>query len=146
MRMATHPLPRRGASLVEMALVLPVFMLVVTGIIEFGRAMMVGQLVTNAARHGARLAVIDGATNDSVQASVADFVRDAVGVDPAHATIAIDLTPAPGNPDPADDLSRAQPRDLCKVIVRIPYERVGYVAGRWLRGTQLSGQCTMRHE
>jgi hypothetical protein len=58
---------RRGASVVEMAIVLPVFMMVVMGIIEFGRGMMVGQLVTNAARYGARLAAIDGSSYSSVE-------------------------------------------------------------------------------
>ena len=38
----------RGAAAVEMALVMPIFVSVVMGIIEFGRGMMVGQIVTNA--------------------------------------------------------------------------------------------------
>ena len=45
---------RRGAAVVEMALVLPIFFMVVLGIIEFGRAFMIGQLVTNAAREAVR--------------------------------------------------------------------------------------------
>ena len=40
---------RRGAALVETAMVLPMFFLVVLCIVEFGRAMMVSQLVTTAA-------------------------------------------------------------------------------------------------
>lgn len=129
-----------------MAIVLPVFMLVVMGIIEFGRAMMVGQLVTNAARHGARLATIDGSTNDSVRAAVEDFLRDAVRMDPKDASIDIDVTPGPGNPDPADDLSLAQPHDVCSILVSVPYDKVGYIAGSYLQGKQLDGRCTMRHE
>jgi Flp pilus assembly protein TadG len=46
--------------LVEMALVLPVFMMVLLGIVEFGRAMMVSQLLANASREGARLAIVEG--------------------------------------------------------------------------------------
>ena len=42
---------RRGAAVVEMAMVLPIFMMVVFGIVEFGRAMMVGQMVTRASAH-----------------------------------------------------------------------------------------------
>jgi len=44
---------RRGAAAVEMALVLPIFFTVVLGIIEFGRAMMVSQLMATSAREGA---------------------------------------------------------------------------------------------
>ena len=37
-----------------MALVLPIFTMLVFGIIEFGRGFMIMQLVTNAAREGCR--------------------------------------------------------------------------------------------
>jgi Flp pilus assembly protein TadG len=129
-----------------MAIVLPVFMMVVMGIIEFGRGMMVGQLVTNAARYGARLAAVDGSTNASVESDVEDFLVEAVGIAAADATVTITVTAAPGNPDPTNDLMKAQPKDLVKVHVQIPYDKVGYVGGKWLSGTQLTGQCTMRHE
>ena len=106
---SVRPADRRGASVVEMAIVLPVFMMVVMGIIEFGRGMMVGQLVTNAARYGARLAAVDGSTNASVQADVEDFLVEAVGIAAEDATITITVTAAPGNPDPTNDLMKAQP-------------------------------------
>lgn len=137
---------RRGATLVELAIVLPVFMMVVMGIVEFGRGMMVGQLVMNAARHGARLAVIDGATNADVEAAVKETLATAVGISPGDITVTITVTPAPGNTDPGNDLTRAQPKDLVKLFVQIPYDKVGYVAGSYLNGTHLSGQCVMRHE
>src|SRR5690606_33312307 len=70
LRRPPHRKQRRGAALVEAALVLPVFVGVTLGIVEFGRAMMIGQLVTNAAREGARLAIIEGSTNSDVEASV----------------------------------------------------------------------------
>lgn len=47
---------RRGASVVEFALVAPVLLLVVFAMVEFGRAIMVQQALTNAAREGARTA------------------------------------------------------------------------------------------
>ena len=46
----------RGAAALEMALVLPVLLLVIGGIIDFGRMYMGEILVTNAARDGARMA------------------------------------------------------------------------------------------
>ncbi|MCA9071736.1 MAG: pilus assembly protein, partial [Planctomycetaceae bacterium] len=66
---------REGTALVEMALVLPIFVAVTLGIVEFGRAMMVGQLVTNAAREGARLGIIDGSTNAEVRTSIEQFLQ-----------------------------------------------------------------------
>jgi len=137
---------RRGASVVEMAVVLPVFMMIVMGIIEFGRGMMVGQLVTNSARHGARLAAVDGSTNTEVENAVEQFLIDSVGVSPGDAVITVEVEPGTGNPDPLDNLAVALPKDLVTVIVDVPYDKVGYVAGQWLAGRNLSGRCTMRHE
>ena len=71
---------RRGAAIVEMALVLPIFFGVVLGIVEFGRAMMVSQMVTNAAREGTRLAIIDGSTNTTVETWVEEFLNDSINV------------------------------------------------------------------
>ncbi len=140
---STH---RRGAAAVEMAIVLPIFFMVVMGIVEFGRAMMVGQLVTNAARHGARESCIDGATNATVTTAVKDFVATTVGVAQSDVTVDIVVDPGAGNPDPNDVLAVAQAKDICKVTVKVPYNKVGYVAGRYLAGTELKGQCIMRHE
>ena len=50
----------QGAQLVEFALVLPLLLLVVLGIAEFGFIFMRWRVVTNAAREGARIAVLPG--------------------------------------------------------------------------------------
>lgn len=137
---------RRGAAAVEMAIVLPVFFMVVMGIVEFGRAMMVGQLVTNGARYGARISAFDGSTNADVTTSVKTFVSNTVGVPAADVNVDIAVDPGPGNPDPADDLSVALAKDVCKVTVRIRFDKVGYLAGRYLSAAELKGICVMRHE
>ena len=49
---------KRGAAVVEFAIVAPLFILLVFGMIEFGRMVMVQQVLTNASREGARLAVL----------------------------------------------------------------------------------------
>ena len=48
----------RGAALLETALALPMVLLVAVGIFEFGRAYQTWQVVTNAAREAARVAVL----------------------------------------------------------------------------------------
>jgi Flp pilus assembly protein TadG len=55
-----------GQALAEFALILPLLLLLVAGIIEFGRAWNIKQAVTDAAREGARYAVVqDDAVPDS---------------------------------------------------------------------------------
>lgn len=44
----------RGASLVEFAIVLPLLLLVIGGLIDFGRLYFTEVMITNAAREGAR--------------------------------------------------------------------------------------------
>jgi Flp pilus assembly protein TadG len=48
----------RGAAAVELALVLPVLLLIVCGIVDFGRAYNAQVALTQAAREGARLAAL----------------------------------------------------------------------------------------
>jgi hypothetical protein len=50
--------PERGQSMAEMALVLPLFLLLVFGIVEIGRAFAARQALTSAAREGARILVL----------------------------------------------------------------------------------------
>ena len=63
MRGARYRLPccqRRGQALVEFALVAPFFFLLLLSIIEFGRAVYYIQILNNAAREGARYAIVHG--------------------------------------------------------------------------------------
>ncbi|MEZ6065468.1 MAG: TadE/TadG family type IV pilus assembly protein [Planctomycetaceae bacterium] len=139
-------LSRRAAAVVEVAIVLPIFFLIVMGIVEFGRAMMVGQLLTNGARLGARRAIVEGATNSQVESEVTDFLTQTLNVAASDLTITIEITPAPGNPDPANNLSAAGTKDLVRLNVTVPFDKVAYAAGNFLTGTNLQGQCAMRKE
>jgi hypothetical protein len=49
-----------GQALAEFALVVPLFMVMLVGVFEFGRAIYYTQVVTNAAREGARYAIVHG--------------------------------------------------------------------------------------
>ena len=54
----------RGAALLETAFTLPIILLISVGIFEFGRAYQASQVLTNAAREGARAAIIAGTTEE----------------------------------------------------------------------------------
>ena len=60
----------RGQALLETALVLPIVLLVAVGIFEFGRAFQTWQILTNAAREGARIALLPGSSVSDVQSRV----------------------------------------------------------------------------
>lgn len=141
-----RPPQRRGAAVVEMAFVMPVFVGIVLGIIEFGRGMMVGQVVTNAAREGARNAVIDGSTNATVESFIKTYLQNAVGPGGGSASVTITITPATGNQNPGNSLSNARSKDLIQVRVSVPFNQVSYIGGKYLKDHNLVGSCSMRHE
>lgn len=137
---------RRGAAAVEMAIVLPLFFMIILAIIEFGRAMMVSNLVINAAREGVRYAIIDGSTNAQAEKMIKDFMKDAASVNPKKVNVKIVITPDPGNPNPGNQLSAALTRDLITVTVSVPFNEVQYFTGNFLQGKNLVGMSAMRHE
>jgi len=137
---------RRGTALVEMALVLPIFFTVVLGIVEFGRAMMVGQMITNAAREGTRMGILDGETNTTVTTWIESFLKDSINVSAADVTVTITVDPATGNPDPVDQIGNALSKDLVTIKVSVPFDKVSYIPGDYLSGKSLSAQSAMRHE
>jgi Flp pilus assembly protein TadG len=66
----------RGAELIEFALVLPLLLLVVLGIVDFGFLFQRMEVVTNAAREGARLGVLPGYSATDVCARVVNYVQN----------------------------------------------------------------------
>jgi len=79
---------RRGQATVELALVLPIVVLLVVGIFEFALAWRAHQVLTHAAREGARAAAVDNPLvgRDSVERVVRNALAQAA-LDPAQAKI-----------------------------------------------------------
>ena len=77
-----------GQSLVEFAIVLPALLALVVGIFEFGRSWNVYQVITNAAREGARLAVVPTSSEATVRSTIEDALTRAA-LDPAIGTISV---------------------------------------------------------
>ena len=136
---------RKAAAMVELAAVLPVFMLTVIGIVEFGRAMSVSQLLNAAAREGCRAAIIDGSTNNDVESLIKQQVANTVGCSQAAASVSIVVT-SNSSGATLSNLSQARPRDLVAINVSVPQADCSYALSRWLAGKMIRGQCSMRHE
>lgn len=75
--MTHRPHRRRGATIVEAAMVISICLLFMFGLFEYGRYVMTLQALENAAREGARYAVAH--TNDATTTDVTNKVRDKLG-------------------------------------------------------------------
>lgn len=87
----------RGQSLLEIALALPILLVLLIGLVEMARAWNVRQVMTNSAREGARLAVVatDVTENDVID-RVESYLADA-DLDPALWAVTVDgMSPIAG--------------------------------------------------
>jgi Flp pilus assembly protein TadG len=86
----------RGATAVEFALLLPIVLMMVFGLIDFGRALNAQISLTQAAREGARLAALGGSTS-----AVTARTQSAAGN--LGGTVTVTVTPCPANATQAND-------------------------------------------
>ena len=127
---------RRAAAAVEFAVVAPVFFLMIFGIVEYGRMVMVQQVLTNASREGARLAVLDGTTFADVDAHVDDYLT-ASAIDTTGVVVTV-------NPDPPDNAAFGE---AVTVSVSIPFSEVSWLpTPMYLGGQTLTATTVMRRE
>lgn len=147
---------RRGTTVVETAFVLPVFLIVLWGIIEFSHVQMLQNVLRIACREGARLGSTAGNDTATVESHVRNllgravsldainvFVRDAGGFDNGQSV--------PTNESslenlPSIELSDAEPRQLFMVRARVDYNDVALMPLRFMDGVRVEGQAFMRHE
>jgi len=63
-----------GAELIEFAIAFPILLLVITGIVDFAIMFQRYEVVSNAAREGARVAILPDFTEDQVKARVNSYL------------------------------------------------------------------------
>jgi Flp pilus assembly protein TadG len=80
----------RGTALIETAMTLPLVLLVSVSIFEFGRAYQTWQVLTNAAREAARIAVLPGTTTADINARVQAYLTAGQLENPTSATVNIE--------------------------------------------------------
>jgi Flp pilus assembly protein TadG len=136
---------RKGQAVVEFALVLPVFLLLVFGALEFGRAYFNMHLLTNAAREGARRASLPNQTQSGVEDTVQNFLTN-VGLSADDCSTAITVEDQSGN-ERTGGLSAAIEGDVVTVAVTYNFE---VIVGSLLPGfsgtVPLEASCAFRHE
>ena len=103
----------RGNSTVEFALVAFFLVMLLLGVVEFGRMVLVYTTVANAARAGTRYAIVHGSDNAATAAEVKTVVQNFLStapIDPTRATI----------PDPT--YSCSDPGCSVEITVTYPYD------------------------
>lgn len=87
---------RVGAAVVEFAVIAPLMILLTMGMMEVGRMVMVKQMLVNASREGARMAVLPGASSLAVIAQVQSELQGSSvnGAEVALSPAAIENLPA----------------------------------------------------
>jgi len=124
---------RRGVAAVEFAIVAPLFFLLIIGIIEIGRAMMVQQVLINASRVGARRAITLSSSEQAVTDAVTEYANG-VGISGLSVEV---------SPDPA----AAAAGQAITVDVEIDFQEVSWMPAPWfMGGKQLGASSVMRKE
>lgn len=133
---------KRGAAAVEFAVVAPLFLLLLAGIIEFGQVFRIEHTLSTASRRGARTAMLAGAETSAVAAKVVDRVVDMSGIDPSQITVEIAV-----NGDPNKNLNQAETGDEVSVTVSVPYAEAGLgFFATFFSNATLSANCFFERE
>lgn len=126
---------QKGSALVESALVMPVILLLLFGLLEFGQILRIQQALTNAAREGARVGAIhldSSQALDSASAVTQDYL-ERTGVNLTN----VKVSPA------FSELNGIQALQL-----KIDYDYVSHLSG-WVPGLDTIGlrsRVVMRRE
>jgi TadE-like protein len=105
----------RGQSMVEFALILPVFVLLLVGLFDVGRAVYAYNTLNNAAREAGRLAIVDQYEDHVRDEAVA--AASGVGVVRADVEISYELEDGSSCPHVGTDQIVS-----CVAVVTVPYD------------------------
>jgi Flp pilus assembly protein TadG len=148
---------KKGQTMVETALMLIFLMLIIMGIMEFGRAMYFKNTANNAARGVARVAVVtpnlagpDLGANNNVDCSsggtltlgtltITDFCSRFVPITKGLVTVKIHIS----QPDGSDRTGNAVTGDTVDVKVTVPFESLTNLI---TISPTLVGEASMRYE
>jgi Flp pilus assembly protein TadG len=137
MRPSIHRRQRRAASALEFAIVGTTFCILILGIFELGRGLMVMQLLTGGARIGCRTGILEGKANSDITTAVSNYLT---GVGINGDTISVKVNDGTGN------VNTSNPGDEVTVSVTVPVTSITWVPGGIFPFGNISGQYTMRRE
>jgi hypothetical protein len=149
----------KGATLVEFALVMPVFFLLLFGVIDFGRYFFVQHTLQYGTREGTRLALVGKQLTDpnnpsqllSRLESIKKMIKDSVAmaVNPNDVVISVYPVDPPNYSDKADGtLDAGEPGDYMRVKTQYTYRFLTPFISVFFSGgvNTIQSQATYRNE
>jgi Flp pilus assembly protein TadG len=141
----------RGAELIEFALIFPLLLLVLLGIIDFGFLFQRYEVLTNATREGARLATLPNYAEADVQDRVCDYLTaggvpttaGCVGASNPVVNLADETIAVPGSPTPIN-VKRVTVAYNHNFMFIGPI--VGLMGGSWTNAKTITTEAVMRTE
>jgi Flp pilus assembly protein TadG len=133
-----------GQAVIELALTLPLLLVIVMGILDFGLMFQSYEVVTNAAREGARVGVLPNYTTADAEARAQQYLASG-GLSSSSATVTAVVAPSPPFGSPAVTVNQVQ----VSVMYPYTYPFVGPMLnlfGGSLGSVQLTATSTMRVE
>lgn len=130
----------RGAALLEAAFTIPLLLLVAIGIFEFGRAYQTWQVLTNAAREGARMAVLPNPTDGTAEARALAYMQAGMLDKAGDATITVNRNDS--------FVVNSENVSASRVTIDYPFSFIvlGPIVQLVVSGSELGGDLTMRAE
>jgi Flp pilus assembly protein TadG len=128
----THSLnARKGAALVEFAVMVPILFVLFFACVEFSRVAMIRHTIDNAVYEAARTAIVPGGTAANAQAE-ARRMLSAMGI----INSSIEVTP--------QTLTRSTPQ--VSVRINVPIDSNSYVPPQFFAGRSITRELTMQRE
>jgi len=134
---------QRGAALLETAITIPLVLLVTVSIFEFGRAYQTWQVLTNAAREGARIAILADTTDAAVTAAVRNYMQSGQLPNFAGATVTVERA-VPFGANTASRVTVAYPFNFTVLNPVIRLVSAGSAVGQG--ATMMQSAALMRNE
>ena len=122
----------RGAAVVEMAVVTPLLLTLLFGVIEFGWVFMVKETLTNATREACRVGILQGSTTNDI------WERFEEAVSPTGIAVTEDVLTI-------EEATAENP--IVTVRVSVPYDQVSLVGSFiGINPGTIGASCSMRKE
>jgi Flp pilus assembly protein TadG len=136
-RLRHSAIVRRGIAATEFAVLAPFLGILILGMFELARGIMVKQLLNDAARRACRVAIQPLKANSDVTTDVSNTMTDN-GIPAADATVVVKVNGAVAN------CNTAKQNDKVSVQVSIPTSDTFWISTHWLSSTSImSDSVTM---